>query len=415
MTKRLLQWALDQWLLKLLAFLFAFCLWFVVVNIDTQTTLDLKVPVKFDVKSIAGEMGLNPVSDEYVANVRLKGDRRVLGAFDKTKDLEVCADLSKVVSVGEYDLKLRADLLGTKEVEVVSVFPRDIKVRFDKLIARKLAVKVVLDGINVPDGYVMGMPGLATNEITVRGPEIELNGIDSCEVELSPGLVLKQTSVLQGRVKLLKEDKTVIKSENIFCSLDSMDVTIPVFKVKEVPVKFGVINQPEDFDVSTVTFSQSATTLKIGCDPEHNVNEIFLGLVDMSKLTLEDNAISFMLGSVLPADVLNIDEVDEIKVEMVAQNMGAKAVSVGSKNIFVINKPTSKKVAVLTERVRDVMLVGPSATLERLSGNNLAIMVDLRDLPQSASGKVSVAAAVRIPNVRDVWVTGNYSVHVNVS
>ncbi|MDR1260711.1 MAG: hypothetical protein LBJ83_03265 [Oscillospiraceae bacterium] len=407
----------KPYFLKISAVFFAIILWFAVsLSLDNTTTVDIKIPVKIATENIIDEMTLKPVSDDYVSSVRVRGNRRILGAI-RSDDMEVYADISRVVSAGEYKLPLHANLVKSKDVKIVSVFPSEITVKFDKLVARKLAVIVNTNGISVPEGYAIGKPGTTAKEITVIGPEIELNSIDYCEVVITSGLEPKKTTVFQGNVKLFKEDKTEINSNNISRSLSTMDITIPVFKIKEVPARFEFINQPENFDNNSIEFKQSQKTIKIGCDPEQhdNINEIFLGFVNLNKWAPENTTTTFKLDTILSNDILNAEDVEEIQVEILAKTIERKVLS--SNKIELVNKPENRKIKVLTERVSGISVCAPQGnnTLKTLQGTNLAIVADLRDLSPEANGRVAVPVIIKIPGAGDVWVTGEYEIYISVS
>ena len=86
-----------------LSFLFAFMLWFTVVNtIDTTADRSItNVPVSFDSSSESLEaMGLDVVLDEPImVKVDMSGERSVVANVDR-QDLLVQADLTGVTSAG---------------------------------------------------------------------------------------------------------------------------------------------------------------------------------------------------------------------------------------------------------------------------------------------------------------------------
>ena len=92
-----------------LSFLFAFMLWFTVVNtIDTTADRSItNVPVSFDSSSESLEaMGLDVVLDEPImVKVDMSGERSVVANVDR-QDLLVQADLTGVTSAGEYTVHL---------------------------------------------------------------------------------------------------------------------------------------------------------------------------------------------------------------------------------------------------------------------------------------------------------------------
>ena len=406
----------NKWIAKISSLLFAFFLWLTVaLNISTNTTVDFKVPVNIEgMQKALGNVALNPVTDEYTVNVRLNGNRRVLGALDVSKDLEVYADVSKVVAAGDYALNLYCNVLNNKDIDVVSIYPKVINVKFDKLVTKKFALNVNLDNISVPADYVMGQPSLVSAEVTATGPETELAEIADCKLCFDYKEQLKKTTTLNGEIRFYKSDGTEIKSDNISCSHSNMDVTIPVFKTKEVTLGFDFINYPENLNVNKLKFKQSCTTIKIGCDPQKysSINEIFLGYVDVSHLTPENNTTTFDLDSVLDKDLFNISGVSEVEVSFDMSSITEKTVS--TNQIKIINKPEKMNTKILTERVDDIRLVGSKKSISQIQGRNVAAVIDMRDIKNEES-RIAVPVNITIPGVDDVWVVGTYDVYLSIS
>jgi YbbR domain-containing protein len=407
----------NKWFGRVFALLAAFFLWFFVASrLNTETVRDFSVLFNIDTENTAETKELRPVKREYTANVKMKGSRQILGTLDKSKDLKVYADLSKVVAAGECNLELHADSLK-KDIEIVSISPKEISVKFDKLITKVLKVEVDTEKLEVPKGYLLGSPQPKQENITVVVPEMELGSISSCKIVL-PENKLKETSFLEGEITFLKEDRTEIKIEDdndIYRLPKSMEVTVPVFKIKEVPLRYELINHPQSFDKTLIKFELSQKTIEIGCDPKKYdaITEIFLGNIDVSTLTPDKNITTFDMGTVLKAGILNVNEIPEISVKMVADNIKTKIVSSG--NIKLVNTPANKKVTLWTKRVSDINLVGPQRSLKKLQGSNLSVVADLQDLPANASGRKQVPVSIDVPGVPNVWVAGNYEIYINIS
>ncbi|HPW00600.1 MAG TPA: hypothetical protein PLP20_06050, partial [Oscillospiraceae bacterium] len=102
------------------------------VNIDTQAGL-------------IGEMGLNAIDGgETTVDVVIRGTRNIIGGIS-AEDISVTASLSGVTGAGTYDLSLVAANNSGKDFEIVSVSPQIMKVRFDRLVEKKIPVAYVIE------------------------------------------------------------------------------------------------------------------------------------------------------------------------------------------------------------------------------------------------------------------------------
>jgi len=83
------------------------------------------------------------------------------------------------------------------------------------------------------------------SQVAITGPEAEVSRVARCEIQLNVDEKLSQTYSKKAGLTLLDKDGNVLEVGNISMDIEEATVTIPVLKVKEVPVKLQFMNVPE--------------------------------------------------------------------------------------------------------------------------------------------------------------------------
>jgi YbbR domain-containing protein len=232
----------NNQIVKLLSLLVAIGIWFGVVNgIDSHTTRIVRdVPVQITTLGTAvGRLGLSALlEEELLADVTISGSRNVIGNVTET-DISIRPQLSGVVGPGVYELRLDAYDANGLGFEILSIRTPTVQVRFDRMTTKKLALKLDMTGITVPDAYMMGEEYVSPGEVTVTGPETELNLIQSGLVRVAIEEPLEKNTSLNAEVLLLDAENTQVQSPFVTLDSPSATITIPILKKKTLPVAIG--------------------------------------------------------------------------------------------------------------------------------------------------------------------------------
>ena len=312
-----------------LSFLFAFMLWFTVVNtIDTTADRSItNVPVSFDSSSESLEaMGLDVVLDEPImVKVDMSGERSVVANVDR-QDLLVQADLTGVISAGEYTVHLSVtDRLG-RDFDNLSTTPKEVTVRFDRTVKKTLSVTVDLSRLTYPDGYVIGDDYVNVQSVTISGPESDVSKVASCVVRPEKAGGITKTEVLTADLILLDAEGNEVPSDYITMSSDAASVTVPLLKTKRLPITVDFLNVPEDFPLDELRYTLSKEDLLVA-GPESSINsmtELSVGYIDFRDL--DGGEYNFNLN--LPAGFINLEGDESITVSIDTTGIISRTMSV---------------------------------------------------------------------------------------
>lgn len=394
------------------SFLFAFMMWFTVVNtIYTSTDRTITgVPVSFNTAGTSLEaLGLDAVLDEpLTVKVDISGERSIVAEVDR-EDILVEADLTGVTAAGEYTIRLSAsDRLG-RGFDVTGVHPREVQVRFDRTVTKTLPVTVDLSGLTYPDGYVIGDEYVNVQSVTISGPESDVSRVVSCVARAKKAGGITKTEVLDTQLVLLDADGNEIPSDYIEMSSREAAITVPLLKTKRLPITVGFLNVPDTFPLDELKYSLSKEDILIA-GPESSISsmtELNVGYIDFRDMDGGD----FSFGLNLPAGYINLEGDESITVSFDTTDLDSETFTVS--NIRLVNVPADYEVSLITNAIRGVRVYGSTQALASLTASDLVAEVDLSSGDLS-TGSSSVIVNIYAPGKGLVWCSGTYRVQISV-
>ncbi|MBR3952895.1 MAG: hypothetical protein IKJ82_04710 [Oscillospiraceae bacterium] len=373
------------------------------------------VGVNVNVQSgLLAELGLSAIEgSESTVDVVISGSRSVIGGVS-AEDISVTPSLSGVTGAGVYELDLRAINNTSKDFEIVGVNPSSITVKFDKYVDKTVELKYEINGeYNIPDEYVQEEIYTDPRHIVITGPEKDIEGIAGALVSVELSGEYSETIEALGEVVLVDEDGNPVdyNRNEISTDINFAKVIIPIHRTARLPISFGFINIPENFDVSNLSYTLSVTDILV--EGQSNIiekySDIFLGYVDMRDITPENPVASFDIE--LPEGLSLQDHLDEVNIFFDLEGYAETTFNVSQINI--INVPQGYKVTSNASKVA-VTLIGPEEVLNELSNKDIVVQVDLSTREITQTGQYRIYAEVMLPGGQNAWATGLYSVTVTV-
>lgn len=400
--------------LWLFSLLFAIVVWFVVINaVDPSTRTVIKgVPVTLNITDSAlGKLGLDNVNNKMqTVDVTITGERYIVASV-RPEDIQVTAVLTGITNPGMYDLRLIGTDRNGKGFEVADISPAVIQVQFDRMVTKKLPVQVDISGVSFPEGYTLERETVTPAEVSVTGPEAEMSKVYRCVAKAEINRTLTQTEVIKSKVELQDKDGNVLQSSLITMDTTTVDITIPVLRIKNIPLKVEFLNVPDGFPLEELRYTLSEETVAVAgpTDSIGNLGEITLGYIDMRDL---DTQGSYTFDIVLPSGYVNVDGVSAVEVTFDGENITSKTFTVT--DIRVVNRPANYDVAVSTRSIANVRVFGPKTVLESMTGSDLIAQIDLTDR-EIRPGQTKITVDIVAPTKGLVWANGTYQVQVNIT
>ncbi len=210
----------------------------------------------------------------------------------------------------------------------------------------------------------------------------------------------------------MDKDGNVLEVGNISMDIEEATVTIPVLKVKEVPVKLQFMNVPENFPVNQLQFTISNETIQVA-GTEAAIDkyaEIPLDYIDIRSLGLES---TFAFNIKLPAGFWNVENIQNVQVQLDSSGMVSKRFNIDQINI--INVPLGYQAQAITQQITNVEIIGPQEIVESLLAGDIIAEIDLKESSDVVTGQVVLPVKIYAPNSGLVWARGTYEAVVSIA
>lgn len=406
----------------LFSVLAAIMLWFVITVTESPDSeniiggLTVSIPIE---NTVVSEMGMDIINDtsNYTASVTVKGPAYVVSGLS-TEDILVTASVANVTTAGTYSLDLRAtkQSAANSDFEIVSISPKSINVTFDQIDTVPFVVNVQATGYKAVDGLVAEQPFVSdSNNATLnfKGSLTNVKKIAKVVAITEVNKTLSKTETFEGELKVYDADNKELPIENYTIttadglSAPEINITVPIYKEKTVPIKAQFINVPDAYKNKAITHTLEHRNILISGPPEtiDTITSIQLSEIDFDQIA--DNDQKFETTLILPEGVKNKDNIETVMVEITGLTNYITRTFTVSK-ISVVSKDGN---ATLSRNIRNVKVFGPRSVINKLSSGDFYAEVDVSGLQ---SGEHSVAARIKCKDANNVWQVGTYTASVNV-
>ena len=375
-----------------LSLLIASMVWFYVSNNDEITVNVHGVAVEFlNEDTTLADKGLMRVSgdEDVTVDLKLKFPRRLAYSFD-TSQIRLVSDLSSVTYAGKQSVSYNILLpngISTRDVSVESPTVRSVQVEIGELNKRDIEIRCKVIG-NVAEGYIAGTVELLPETLEVRGQQSDLRQISYAQVTLDIEDA-SSTVVELLDFELYDFNDQVIDNKNIHPMSESVQVTVPVLKVKDVPLTVNLV-ESAGARLENYTWSLSYSS-------------ITLALEDLR----EQETFTYYIP--VPEDVNNLSGISTVTLTITPKSVETREVE--ALNFSYENFSGDHAVSILTSSL-PVTLRGTAADIEAVRGEDVHVIADLSGI-EADSGSYTVPARISVSGY-DLGAVGSYEVTVHI-
>ncbi len=289
---------------------------------------------------------------------------------------------------------------------LVDIAPSSIEIYVDNDTTKNVRVVARATSYTLDANYELGELVPDVDEIIVRGPAGKLDQIEHALIELDLGS-LSESVISRGQLKLVDASGEEIDDPYLKLSTSSVQVSIPVYTYKTVPLtaeyKYGFLNE----DNADVAISPSAITLKADPKVLEEINEISIVTVDEKKISGNyHQEIQFTL----PANVICESGETSATIDIKHKNTGLKVLSVTD---FKVINPRGI-IYEMADSI-NVVLRAPTSLLSYLTPEYITATVDLSTMG-ATSGVVNVPVQITVDPVVEgkVYEMGDYRIQLEI-
>ena len=393
-----------------LSLLIASMVWFYVSNGDEVNISVHNVPVEFlNEDTTLADKGLMRVSGEedVTVDLKLKVARGLVFRFDPS-EIRLVSDLSSVTYAGKQSVSYNILLpsgISSRDVSVESPSVRTVQVEIGELNKKDVEVRCNVVG-NVAEGYIAGTVELLPDTLEVRGQQSDIMQISYAQVTLN---IENATSTVVELLdyQLYDFNDQVIENKNIHPMSESVQVTMPVLKVKEVPLTVDFVESAgARLDNFSWSLSYSSITLSGDASLMASIDSISLGTLALEDLRGQE---TFSYEIPVPNGANNLSGITSVALTISAKDVETKEIETTS--FSYENFSGDAPVSVLTSSLT-VTLRGTAEDIEAVTGDDVQVIADLSGI-EADSGSYTVPARIAVSGY-DLGTVGTYEVTVHI-
>ncbi len=401
--------------LKIIAFIFAVFLWFIVVNLDnpvgSSTFRDIPVQiVNADIITSAGEV--YQVEGDGTVTVVVYATREVRQKLS-SEDIVATADIKQIDSTGRL-VPIEVSINGfSGETITAEAIPRNLTITREKSGKKTLALTVDTEGITTADGYILGDVSVSPEQVTITGAESALAQIDRAEAQVDAE-GLREDSELPANLVLYDENGNPQNQSQIGNNLgdQGLTVSVEVLKMKSVPIAFNVTGSPAEGYKYTGCISTPESIQVCGkSDALDTVNEIEIpaSVIDISGAS-QPIEMTVDITPYLPEGVSLVEErAGNITVTVNIEQEGTLTIDFMVSSIRIDNLSENLQVNYEPDAEITLRFTGDEALLDTLDISN-AVSVDLEDYTEP--GTYDIPVRVNLPS--GITLDGQVSVQLTL-
>jgi len=386
----------NNWSLKLMAFLAAIMLWFIVVNVDdpetTQSYHDIPVSVVNEEVLAQANQTYQIVDGTQLVSVTVSANRSVLNDIKK-EDIVATADMKELTLNTQIPIDV---VINGHEGDYKSAYttPRNLQVKLEEEQTKKFPIVPTTTG-TVRDGYALGEIKAVPERVSIRGPVSVISKISRVEAKVSVS-GLSADTILPTELVLYDEESNVIDQSLLTNNLgtDGVAVSVQLLNTKNVPLVFDTsqIEAAEGYFFSGITYEPEEVQVSgIKEDLDNTVQiDIPASALALSGLNKRTEQI-IDITEFLPETVNLVDaNAGSVVVTISVEKNGTRIYDISLGNVVVNGLDDDLTMSYETVDAIEIQVRGPKAVLERLETEEKNVSIDLTNYKEPGTYDVPV-------------------------
>lgn len=384
----------NNFSLKLLAFLFAFMLWLIVVNIDdpVMTKTFTNIPVTVEHSEILTEQNktYQIVDDTQNVSVVVSAKRRTLSKI-KASDIVVTADIKEMYLNTQIPLEVTVN--GYEGSCEAKASPRNLQIQIEDNVSKTTYITPVASG-QVRSGYVLGKLTADPETVTINGPKSLVEKISKVEAGVNVS-GLSENTVLDSALVLYDENNNVIDQSRLANNLGNVGVSVSVtlYRTTTVPVEADTseIEVKEGYSISNVKLAPEEIEIAGPEDALAKVKSIDIPAEEFSGEAIDSRTdYTIDISKYLPEDIELADSnASSVIITVTLEKDGTKNFELPVGSITVKNLGENLRMSYNKTDNLEVHVKGSKEQLDTLNIEQIAI-IDLAEYAKAGTYKVPV-------------------------
>ena len=404
--------------LKLLAFIFAFMLWLLVVNIDdpvdTKTFDDIPVSIEYTEVVTQDQRSYQVLDGTDTVSVTVSATRSVLEKIS-AENIVATADMRELYLESQIPIEIT---IPGYEFETATASPRNVQVKIEQNKSDTFPITVTTTG-TVRDGYVLGNVQADPERVTVNGPESVIDQISKVVAEVNVS-GLSSDSSIDAVLTYYDEDNNEISAEQLANNLGTtgVKVNVTLYHTARIPVTVDTseVTAADGYSISEVTWTPEEIQLAGEEEVLDALEEIRIpaDAIDITSISQRTEK-TVDITPYLPEGTRLVDENgNNILVTARVARAGTTRFDIPVGSITVNNLDDALTVSGYgSGDDLEVHIGGPQEQLNSLELSDLAVSIDLKNCTEA--GEYEVPVTITLPSdVPDCTVETSVTVKVTL-
>lgn len=398
----------------IVAFLVSFGGWLVVsINVFPMIENDIRgILIEAPITDFMASNNLQITSDIMEAvDIKIEGKRYDISDL-KSSDFYASIDLSNVRSAGQYTVPITVSSKTDRELTISEVQPNMITLNIDRIISKEFVLRPTAPDVTIQDGYYMDEITVSPDTITLTGSATVLNNIGYVEARSTFHGELGGSRQTGAEINVFGSFDIPMSKDGITFSTDNVTLNIPIYRQKDLPLTFSIINYPPNFNIDSLKFSIHPDKLTVAApdDSIDNLSVLNVGTIDLANIQI--NKTTSYIPIILPDDYINLSGNNNAQIVWEIEDYSKMDFKIGKDNISIINSPDNYDVSLVTNELQ-LTVIGPSDSISQLSNTDFNATVNLLGT-SLRTGVQDASITVQIMGEEQTcWVSGQYKVKIN--
>jgi YbbR domain-containing protein len=368
----------SPWFIKTLALLLAVLLYSTVphsgskltdVNVPgeqtTETLTNIPVNVYYDTTNLVVSGIPNTV------DITIKGPMTHVQSAKASMNFEVYVDLRNA-KIGKQKVNLKVRNLSDKLKATIK--PESVTVLVQEKITKEFKVEAEINSSQIEEGYSAGQPVVEPNKVKITGAKSVIDRIAYVKATMEEKNKLKETITREARIQVLDKELNKLDVEMV---PKTVKVTIPIKNNNKI-VPINIIKKgtpPSGITIESIVLDTKEATITGNEDVLKNTDNVRVE-VDVSKIT--DNT-TLTLPVIISNGITKVTP-QTVKATVVVNKQEEKTVSGIPLKIRGLSENYKADINDPANRMINLLVNGPSASLNALRPEDFTIYIDLSSL-----------------------------------
>ncbi len=260
---------------KILAILFAFLLWLVVLNITdpdyTRTISNIQVQILNEPKVLDGSH-VYTVSSGETTSVVVTGKRSIISTLS-ANDFVATADFAELSITNAVPIKveLTGDKLRYSGQITITAKDTSMILNLEDMTSKQVQVEVEYKG-EISDNIVIEEANIAPKKVTIYAPESVTNATEKVVVIANYADIESDTTMYLEPIIKNVNGETIKQGDNVSLDEDEIMVEFKVSHKRDVPIKVSTSGTVKSgYTIEDIELSQDSISIK---GPESIINSL---------------------------------------------------------------------------------------------------------------------------------------------